>query len=143
MILTVAWLAQPPSLDPIWVKGPSLDHLGFVYTARVRAFPHIIKIGFSTRPEKRMRELEYVFGQSFDLEETRVGTPLDEVRAHIAAGRRYIKREFVFDPSCADINPARIPDFILSSAELDLVAVTEGQEENSVSLGRPSDGWAA
>jgi hypothetical protein len=92
---------------------PSVSQIGFVYTARFVRYPHVIKIGFSAAPARRVKELQGKFGEVLDLEGAYVGTMLDEAREHINAKHRYIGRECMFAPDFDDVRPGRIPPFLL------------------------------
>ncbi|TXN40519.1 GIY-YIG nuclease family protein [Methylobacterium sp. WL7] len=92
---------------------PSVSQIGFVYTARFVRYPHVIKVGYSASPVRRMKELQGTFGEVLELVSAYVGTMLDEARDHVAAKHRYIGRECMFAPDFDDVRPGRIPPFLL------------------------------
>lgn len=57
-------------------------YVGFIYSARAVGEPSVIKIGFSTRPEKRMKELSRIYGVEIRLVRTLPGTILHEWALH-------------------------------------------------------------
>jgi hypothetical protein len=101
--------------EPLGPSCARVGQVGFVYYARLLRYPHVLKIGFSRFPVRREAELEAEFDQGLRIEEIAPGTVIDEVCEHIAAGRRYIRREFVFAPEHEDVRPGQIPPFLLDA----------------------------
>lgn len=57
-------------------------YVGFIYSARAAKEPGVTKIGFSTRPEKRMKELSRIYGLEIRLVCALPGTILHEWALH-------------------------------------------------------------
>ena len=65
-----------------FMRGPDPRVLGFVYSARCAAVPGLVKVGFSTKPNKRMKSLARVTGLPCELIHAQPGTLLHEVALH-------------------------------------------------------------
>jgi hypothetical protein len=57
-------------------------YVGFIYSARAVSEPSVTKIGFSTRPERRMKELSRLYGVEIRLVRALPGTILHEWALH-------------------------------------------------------------
>lgn len=57
-------------------------YVGFIYSAQATGERGVTKIGFSTRPEKRMKELSRIYGVEIRLVRTLPGTILHEWTLH-------------------------------------------------------------
>jgi hypothetical protein len=66
------------------------DVVGYVYLARRASEPGVVKVGFSTDPERRERELS-IGGPGLRIFRTYVGTMLDEHVVH--CDRRHLRVE--------------------------------------------------
>lgn len=78
------------------------DEFGFVYRATVRDYPHIIKIGFSHDPEKRMKGLRSSTGLAHDLVSYQPGTYFDEALSFIDHRADHIISEWFLNGGASD-----------------------------------------
>lgn len=87
-------------------------HIGHVYFARLSAYPHIMKIGFSRRVRERLEDVEARAKEKLLMPGLLVGTLLDEQwwHKHYAAFR--ISGEWFFDPATTDRS---LPPFLAVS----------------------------
>lgn len=116
MAAYLAHREMPPALPRLMVTPLSRDSVGHVYVARVAAFPHVLKIGFSRRPEERMKRLTWETGEDHVLEEAYPGTLVEEALIHRLRYEWHIVREWFFDPDHESrIHPSFLP---LSAAEI-------------------------
>lgn len=69
-----AWAARMRPVDDRYV--------GFVYAAQAAGYPEVIKVGFSTQPEKRMKALSRRYGVKINLISCVPGTILHEWALH-------------------------------------------------------------
>lgn len=85
------------------------SEFGFVYLARVRECPSVIKIGFSTNPFLRMKSLERQTGAAHVLISSVEGSHFDETRNFLARCKSHISNEWFWDFS----HPfAGMPEFL-------------------------------
>lgn len=68
--------------------------IGYVYTARADEHPTIVKIGFSTRVDERIKELSRQIGSTVRLITSFPATQLHEHAIHQCLGRRRIGSEW-------------------------------------------------
>lgn len=72
------------------------NSVGLVYFAKSGSAPEVVKIGFSTNLERRMRDLKAETGEDHELEAWFVGTQLDEAIAHLTLSRRRMRGDWFF-----------------------------------------------
>lgn len=114
----LAWLDKPPSIGrPRFGRLP-VSAVGYVYKARVRDFPHIIKIGFSSNPKRRMGTLRTESLLHHDLEEFTPGTLLDESIQHLEHRAWSLDREWFLDIAKPK---GQIPSFFLPAFSREMV----------------------
>lgn len=86
-----------PAVKP---QFPSLgiDEFGFVYLARLRDFPSIVKVGFSQDPHRRMKSLKSQTGEVHVLEHFEPGTKLSEAKEFLRRRNDGLWTEWFADP---------------------------------------------
>lgn len=86
-------------LTGAWPRIGPLDEslLGYVYFARCVEAPHVIKIGFSREPEKRLKRVEKIYGTKIDLFGSYPGAELAEELEHKEHWPLRCAHEFYFD----------------------------------------------
>lgn len=78
---------------------PTVDHLcGWVYTARLEQYPHIFKIGITSDPDRRVRELQYEARTPVRMGNVEVGSYFEESYRLLCLGRLQVLGEWFFDP---------------------------------------------
>lgn len=89
--------AEPYAVGPIepW-------QIGHVYFARVKAMPHIVKVGFSRRVRDRIEDIESKSRAHLDVFATIVGTAADEQWWHHDWRKLNITGEWFFEPKSTD-----------------------------------------
>jgi len=92
------------------------EFCGYVYRARLTHYPHIFKIGFTTNPDRRLKELNYLAKTEVEMEDIEVGTYFEEAYRLLRFGRLQIREEWFFDPSLP-VNS--MPNFLGSGASLE------------------------
>jgi len=96
---------------------PDVTHLcGWVYTARLADYPHIFKIGITSDPERRLRELQYQARTAVAMERVTVGTYFEEAYRLLVLGRLQIVGEWFFDP---DLPIKAMPEFLAHGRPLE------------------------
>jgi hypothetical protein len=84
-----------------FLSPPDARYVGFVYTACVVGNPDVIKVGFSCRPDSRVKQLSRLEGRMVELVSVRPGTMLHEwslhqnCRKHIKGKAEWYRREGV------------------------------------------------
>lgn len=94
-----------------WPRISALDEalLGYVYFARCVEAPHVIKIGFSRDPAKRLKRVEKIYGTKLDLFGSYSGTELAEELEHKEHWPLRCAHEFYFDSESTNRDT---PDFL-------------------------------
>jgi hypothetical protein len=96
---------------------PSVEQFcGYVYSARMVDYPHIIKIGFSRQPEIREKQLSYEAKSPVRMETVELGTLFEEAYRLLVSGRQQINSEWYFDPS---LPVTSMPDFLSAGYPLE------------------------
>ena len=85
--------------------------VGEVYTVQNPEFPGVIKLGFSTNLERRVKQLEAEHKVSLEIVSRQVGTYLDEFICHRSIGARWLAREWFG----SEENPEFCPPFLLAA----------------------------
>lgn len=85
--------------------------VGEVYTVQNPEFPGVIKLGFSSNAERRIKQLEAEHKVPLEFVSRQVGTYLDEFLCHRAIGARWLAKEWFG----SEENPEFCPPFLLAA----------------------------
>jgi hypothetical protein len=99
--------------DPYRVGPVEPWQVGHVYFARLAAFPHVSKVGFSRRVNDRIEEIEGKSGR-LAVEAVKVGTLADEHWWHHSWRSLHISGEWYFWPRS---NDRSLPPFLARARE--------------------------
>ncbi len=108
------------------------DQFGYVYLARLRDFPFVLKVGFSADPVERMKSLRYQTGCVHELEQFAPGTLLDEAIEFIRRRADHINNEWFLDPT---MKMAELPAFLGYGASRGAWEHAIGQNRAAVAAG--------
>ncbi len=85
--------------------------VGEVYTVQNPDFPGVIKLGFSSNVERRIKQLEAEHKVPLEIVTRQVGTYLDEYLCHRSIGARWLAKEWFG----SEENPEFCPPFLLEA----------------------------
>jgi len=95
--------------DPLAVSALEPWHLGHVYFAWLKNYPHVVKIGFSRRVHDRLEDIERSAHERIGKVQTQVGTAASESWWHHDWRAFRVDGEWFFDPRSAD---RTLPEFL-------------------------------
>jgi hypothetical protein len=108
--------SMPMGRDRYMAAVPTVEQFcGYVYTARLVDHPHIIKIGFSTQPAIREKQLGYAAKTRVEMEAVVPGTLFEEAYRLLVMGRHQINSEWFFAPG---MPVTSMPEFLSAGYSL-------------------------